>query len=110
MEIRIGCSAVHIAFVTEKISRSPQQLDSRGLLFFFSVFYQGCQSLFIFHDVIPVIHNIHVVEAIIRQTNFSEKLECRVHFIFRALNHTPAFVPRKEKGWSPKWIAAVCVE
>src|SRR5690606_3073291 len=110
MEIRIGCSAVHIAFVTEKISRSPQQLDSRGLLFCLSVFYQGCQSLFVFYDIISIIHDIYVVEAIIRQTNFSEKLERRIHFIFRTLNHVITLIPGKEKSWPPKRITAVRVE
>src|SRR5690606_4315763 len=109
-KIGIGSRAVHVPFMREQVGSAPPQLYTAGSLLFLCIVHQCGKPLFVFGYVVTVMHHIYVVEAIVRHAYFCEKLKCRIHLVFGALDDIAVFIPGEEQGRSAEWIAAIPIE
>jgi len=77
-KIGIGCSTVHIPWITEKICSTPQKLHPCLILQFFhhrNIFFEALLNI---EDSSVVSDNINIVETIIGGSYFSCKLKSSI--------------------------------
>ena len=63
----------------EKIRRAPEQLHAAGGLFFLGIGDDRGEPALVFGDVLGVIDQIHVVEAVVRHAQFRDEFKGRIH-------------------------------
>ncbi len=110
VEIRVGRRAIHVARMREQIGRAPQQLDAGVGLTLLGDADHVLQIRLVLADGLRVRGQIHVVEAVIRNTEFGEKLERRIGLGLGPRQRVAAGVPRIGARARAERIGAVTAE
>ena len=94
-EIRICSRPVHITFMPEHIGGRPQQLLPCRFLMLFGIFNHRMQVFFKFGQRRCFIHNIYIMETVVRDITFRHKFESSIHFILGTGNTVRTRIPGK---------------
>ena len=105
VEVGVRGSAVHIALVAEDIGRTPQQFDTRLLLFLFQVGYDFLQIGFVFLDGVGLGTEVHVVEAVVLDTHLLHEFKTGVHLVLGSLHGIGRVVPRESLRTAAELVA-----
>ncbi|MNV69584.1 hypothetical protein D3C71_1625000 [compost metagenome] len=79
----VGCRTRAVARVGEAVCRAPQQLHAALLLFFTQIIHHLSKVVQILFKRRAFRRDVNIVEAVIRNVQFVEKLECHIGFAFR---------------------------
>ena len=96
--------------MTEYVGSRPQQLDTRSLLVLLSVSHHRLQTFFELGQAISLVHHIHIVEAIERDTALRHELKGRIHFIFGTRDGIGAVIPWECLCTATKLVATLGAE
>ena len=110
VEVGVGRGAVHVAGVSEDVGRAPQQLDAGFGLLLLGVGDDLPEVLLILLGRGGLVHEVHVVEAVVLDAHLLHELEACVHFCLGALDGACRRVPREGLGAAAELVAALGAE
>src|SRR5206468_1728609 len=88
----------------------PKQADAALLLLLLCIGYNCLEALIIFLNVIAVVHQVHIMEAVVGKAHLGHELKGSVHLILCPLEGIGCLVPGEEVGAGTKGISSCAGE
>ena len=110
IEVGVGAGAVHVTLVAEHIGRAPEQLDTGLGLLLLEVGDDLLEIRLILLDGRRLIHQVHIVEAVITYAQLLHDLKTGVHLVLGPLDGGRTLVPGEMLGAGAELVAALGAE
>ena len=110
VEVGVGGSAVHVAFVAEDVGCGPQQPDACLLHLLLEVVGDLVEVGLVFLDAVAFADEVDIVEAEVGDAQLLHEFESGVGFVLGYLEDVGAFIPREGLGDASELVVAFSAE